>query len=829
MARHKLDTKRSLYGSDCEGNGSDDEKASLRKKVFINDTRESISKKTKPDEADTGEKPETRHTCNPADQLLDDFEQDDFLPPTLQRVFESTGESPLDDIEDKMDRSWEAEILELIEGLQSSQLTVGEMGVFRHQTSRGDSLTSVENRACSFQAAAASQSDYQTEYGSTNSTLHVQFPPLKNSSPSLDPARTRRIEDFRNRIFRIIEFLQEEARKTTLQQLIHEITWINLAFWLPLRRSTPRAIFQIFEAAIPESTMAILGHDQITSAHLLSLPLVDAECRGKVGVYIDCATQRDGSRSLDEAATVPSITALYTGSSTDDLKVRVDHQEGDLATRNSQNGRYYHRQIVQKYDLQPNFRRIALFPEELPEAGIACANAGWLIRLLETVMMLLLDSYRPCDRTTHRIRWGVTLEMYYNALERCGISRSWFMPLNKALPTKQSVNDATGTRKCRNCQTTQSLGWYYDIDNFELATVYLCRACYRYRWRLGVDRPSFLLDKRSPPQHGPCSNCNTTSTTRWRWHLRLADHVLCCPCYMWLWKFKGDRPMHVWVRKQHERVCISCWKSESEVTNKKWSPVRDAFGCPTGYYRCPSCNKDRVRQVNRLIRQWGWYRCYVCHTTESSGWPTPRTCQECHDKGKADAGLKLSRDRSDCHNCGIAFTGKTRRCWNPTLKQWHCNACNRCIVTHRCHRITTKHLRDLEIPCECCSRLRAKRWMIMDYDPIADKEIGRILCGSCFSQYKHVEWGDKKSPVKIQDKTTAQPQDGKTFNEWITDRAKHKTNRVMVDYLNRVCGLVFTIEDPWEVRLGIQALRLQDEHEADEPEEPAGDEGNTSH
>lgn len=117
----------------------------------------------------------------------------------------------------------------------------------------------------------------------------------------------------------------------------------------------------------------------------------------------------------------------------------------------------------------------------------------------------------------------------------------------------------------------------------------------------------------------------------------------------------------------------------------------------------------------------------------------------------------------------------------------------------------------------------------MDYDPIADKEIGRILCGSCFSQYKHVEWGDKKSPVKIQDKTTAQPQDGKTFNEWITDRAKHKTNRVMVDYLNRVCGLVFTIEDPWEVRLGIQALRLQDEHEADEPEEPAGDEGNTSH
>jgi hypothetical protein len=287
---------------------------------------------------------------------------------------------------------------------------------------------------------------------------------------------------------------------------------------------------------------------------------------------------------------------------------------------------------------------------------------------------------------------------------------------------------------------------------------------------MGVDRPSFLLKRTSPPQHGPCSNCKTTTTTRWRWHLKLADYVHCNACYMWLWKFKQDHPMHVWIRKQYERVCISCWKSESEAQNKKWSPVRDAFGCPTGYYRCPSCNKERVKQVNRLIQQWGWYQCHVCHTTESSGWPTPRTCQECHDKGKADAGLKLSRDRSDCPNCGVCFTGKTRKCWNPTLKQWYCNACNRCIVKHRCHRITAEHLRDLKIPCEGCGRLRAKRWMIMNYDLIATKELGRILCGSCSSQYQHVKWGDKKSPVKIQDKTTAQPQEGKTFNEWIGAR-----------------------------------------------------------
>ncbi|KAJ5911830.1 uncharacterized protein N7473_001133 [Penicillium subrubescens] len=98
----------------------------------------------------------------------------------------------------------------------------------------------------------------------------------------------------------------------------------------------------------------------------------------------------------------------------------------------------------------------------------------------------------------------------------------------------------------------------------------------------------------------------------------------------------------------------------------------------------------------------------------------------------------------------------------------------------------------------------------MDHDPIASMELGRILCGSCFSQYKHVDWGDKTSPVKIKDKTTTQPQDGKTFNEWISERGKLKTNQVMVDYLNRVHGLVFTVEDPLEVRLGMLALRLED-------------------
>ncbi|KAJ5444428.1 uncharacterized protein N7458_008300 [Penicillium daleae] len=367
MARRKLATMRGPYGSDCQGIGSGDEQASPRKKLYIKDTCESSSEKNKPDEADSCEKSGTRHTCNPGDQLLDDFEQDDFLPLALERVFETPGKSPLDDSEDETDEYWEAEILELIESLQSSQLTVDDTGSRYRETSIG--LASAEHRVLSSKAAATSYSEYQTEYGSTDSALHAESAPL-NSSASLDPDRTRRIRNFRNRMFRVIEFLQQEARSTTLQQLLRERTWINLAFWLPLRRSIARAIFQIFVAAIPESTMAILGHDHITSTHLLSLPLVDAECSEKVGVYIDCATQHDSSRPLGVAATVPPITALYTGSSTDDLKVRVDHQKGDLANLNSHNGRYYHRQIVQQYGLQPSFRRIALFPEELPEADL---------------------------------------------------------------------------------------------------------------------------------------------------------------------------------------------------------------------------------------------------------------------------------------------------------------------------------------------------------------------------------------------------------------------------------------------------------------------------
>lgn len=50
----------------------------------------------------------------------------------------------------------------------------------------------------------------------------------------------------------------------------------------------------------------------------------------------------------------------------------------------------------------------------------------------------------------------------------------------------------------------------------------------------------------------------------------------------------------------------------------------------------------------------------------------------------------------------------------------------------------------------------------------------------------------------------------------------------MVDYLNRVHGLVFTVEDPLDVRLGMLALRLQDEHEDNGPDEPDEAEGNTS-
>lgn len=137
--------------------------------------------------------------------------------------------------------------------------------------------------------------------------------------------------------------------------------------------------------------------------------------------------------------------------------------------------------FIARHKLKPRFIKIATFEEDMPGLDLIRTDRGWLVRLLEEVLMLLTDSYMTPSAATERLRWGVTRKEYLDALKECGIPRSPFFPLNRALPLKQGINDKSDIKICRNCKVDKSRSWLFEfVCQPDLTTLFLCERCWVY-------------------------------------------------------------------------------------------------------------------------------------------------------------------------------------------------------------------------------------------------------------------------------------------------------------------------------------------------------------
>lgn len=348
----------------------------------------------------------------------------------------------------------------------------------------------------------------------------------------------------------------------------------------------------------------------------------------------------------------------------------------------------------------------------------------------------------------------------------------------------------------------RALDWYYDPFHGDIALSFLCRTCYCYWFRVGVDRPSFLFNQQSP-QNGSCSNCEATTFSRWRLHLKIQCLILCNCCYMWLWDYGEDRPREVWIRQRDGKVCIKC----GSIATRKWRPIRYSSGQATADYQCASCAKKQQIEEDNLIRRWGCYRCYLYGVAESPEWPSSRTCQSCYSNKNSDNGLKQRRERDTCMNCNVGFGSKIKRQWNAKLKQWFCNACEKGISEHGCFRVTAIHLKGLAIRCEACNALWAERWRLFAKDPISNKSHGRVLCGRCFAKCEKTPAKvNTPGAIKFEDRTHYEPRIGPAlkdikFQDMMNKRKRLCQNHILVEYLERTHGIVLKIEMMQEIRV----------------------------
>jgi hypothetical protein len=168
---------------------------------------------------------------------------------------------------------------------------------------------------------------------------------------------------------------------------------------------------------------------------------------------------------------------------------------------------------------------------------------------------------------------------------------------------------------------------------------------------------------------------------------------------MWMWDYGEDRPREVWIRQGDGKVCMKC----GSTTTRKWRPIRSSSGQASGDYQCASCLRKQQIAEDSLIRRLGYYRCYLCGTTDSPEWPSPRTCQTCYNDRHSDKELRQRRERKTCINCHVELGGGIKRQWNAKLQQWLCNACEKGISEHGCFRVTAIHLKGLAIRCEACN------------------------------------------------------------------------------------------------------------------------------
>jgi hypothetical protein len=197
--------------------------------------------------------------------------------------------------------------------------------------------------------------------------------------------------------------------------------------------------------------------------------------------------------------------------------------------------------MVESEDRVAEFKLIASWPQS--ESG------GWLTRLLETVIMLMLGTFEPAQAPS---TFTVSQEALAELVATCNLENNEFEKLNAALPTNQGCQ-SRGRRICNHCgdQNTgeRKIKWLYKPKD-PLAATFLCEPCYRYpRNHNGKERP---LGGRvnAAPTEGPCANpvCEATESPTWCWHLDSTEikEILCRKCHTWMSAHPGQyRPREV--------------------------------------------------------------------------------------------------------------------------------------------------------------------------------------------------------------------------------------------------------------------------------------------
>ncbi|KGO58826.1 hypothetical protein PEX2_091810 [Penicillium expansum] len=277
-----------------------------------------------------------------------------------------------------------------------------------------------------------------------------------NSPSSLDEPEDVCLERCDRRVGNTTEFLKMKTDETDWDETISAETWVYRGFKRPIGRSSAEKISQIFKEVIPASTRAILGRSTLTNEDIMALPSVD-DSLGCPGVYVIFLTQPDDKElqvldeeliesNTDQQVEVPS--GLYTGSSIKSVSGRcVDHRAKfkQIARTKLRNDRVlpngdiamYLYCYAKKYGLVPSYRQIAIFPSQLEEIEVPHADTRWLVRLLEQVVIHLLDTYGSSQTRKSRRLYGYTNEMYLESLAQCEIPLNIFHPLNHAMPLKQ--------------------------------------------------------------------------------------------------------------------------------------------------------------------------------------------------------------------------------------------------------------------------------------------------------------------------------------------------------------------------------------------------------
>ncbi|OQD95807.1 hypothetical protein PENSOL_c018G09614 [Penicillium solitum] len=339
------------------------------------------------------------------------------------------------------------------------------------------------------------------------------------------------------RLANATEFLKIKTDEADWDETMSPETWVYRGFKQALARSLAETIVQIFKEVIPASTRAILGRFTLTHEDIMALPTIDTSV-ALPGVYVICLTLSEDQHhgvsdeesldapaeerpkvpqgdlidftmgenpevpdkdlidfTTDEEPKVPN--GLYTGSSIKSVFGRcVEHRAKftqTVRTKLLDDRRLPNKKILmylycyaKKYGLVPSYRQIALFPKQLEGIDFPHTDTRWLVRMLEHVVTLLLDTYGPSQTDPWRQRYGYTEEMYRETLSQSvdGLSVRVCVTIVKVRPP-QLMDGITAPPLARLlCYTTAQLATGIDFG-------------------LGrLDRQSYLSVRRPAPLLG---------------------------------------------------------------------------------------------------------------------------------------------------------------------------------------------------------------------------------------------------------------------------------------------------------------------------------------